>query len=162
VDATFEEPATIGLLADYPHLVDEVGLMRWREWGRPPEPTDPAWWVSITGEEAGRISIPVTWVAVGADGQAVGAVGLGEYDIEERRDQTPWVMGMIVRPDQRRRGIGRVLLATLADWASSRGVLKVWVATGGPAVRFYNDCGWGVVETFFRGSEETTVLVRQL
>jgi len=117
----FEVSATVGLLADYPHLVADVGLMRWREWGRPPEPTDPDFWVSVTGEEAGRISLPVSWVAVDADGQAVGAVGLGKFDIEERRDRSPWVLGMIVHRDARRRGIGRMLLATLADWAKSRG-----------------------------------------
>jgi GNAT superfamily N-acetyltransferase len=116
----------------------------------------------VTGDEAGRISLPISWVAGDGGGPAVGAVGLGEFDIEERRDRSPWVMGMIVRPDQRRRGIGRLLLATLADWASSRGVLQIWVATGGAAVTFYNDCGWDAVETFSRGSEETTVLTRHL
>lgn len=137
--------------------------MRWREWGRAPEPADPAFWVSVTGEEAGRISLPVSWVAVDADGQAVGAVGLGKFDIDERRDRTPWVLGMIVRPDRRRGGIGRLLLDTLGDWARSRGVLHVWVASGGLAVRFYNECGWGTVESFSRESgETTTVLSRHL
>jgi GNAT superfamily N-acetyltransferase len=158
----FEVSASVGLLADHPHLVAEVGLMRWREWGRAPEPTDPSFWVSVTGDEAGRISLPVSWVAVDADGQAVGAVGLGTFDIEERRDRSPWVLGMIVHPERRRRGIGRLLLATLSDWASSRGTLQVWVATGGAAVRFYNGCGWDTVETFSRGSEDTTVLTRHL
>ena len=159
----FEAPASVGLLADYPHLVAEVGHMRWREWGRPPEPTDLEFWVSVTGDEAGRISLPVSWVGVDGDGQAAGAVGLAEFDIDERRDRSPWVTGMIVRPDQRRQGIGRLLLATLTDWARGRGTLQVWVATGGEAaVSFYNDCGWKAVETFTRGSEETTVLTRHL
>jgi GNAT superfamily N-acetyltransferase len=158
-----EMPATVGLLADYPHLVAEVGRMRWREWGRAPEPTDLSFWVSVTGDEAGRISLPISWVAIAGNGQAVGAVGLGKFDIEERRDRSPWVLGMIVDPDQRRRGIGRQLLATLADWAKSRGELQVWVATGGSAVRFYNDCGWDTVETFSRASgEATTVLTKHL
>jgi len=161
--SAFEVSATVGLLADYPHLVADVGLMRWREWGRPPEPTDPDFWVSVTGEEAGRISLPVSWVAVDADGRAVGAVGLGKFDIEERRDRSPWVLGMIVHPDARRRGIGRMLLATLADWAKSRGDLQVWVATGDAAVAFYIDCGWEAIETFARASGEmTTVLVKYL
>jgi GNAT superfamily N-acetyltransferase len=163
VAVPLEVSPSVGLLADYPHLVAEVGLMRWREWGRAPERTDPAFWVSVTGDEAGRISLPVSWVAVDADGQAVGAVGLGKFDIEERRDRSPWVLGMIVHPDQRRRGIGRLLLATLGDWAKSRGTMQVWVATGGSAVSFYNDCGWDTVESFSRGTDEmTTVLTRHL
>jgi GNAT superfamily N-acetyltransferase len=158
----FEAPASVALLADHPHLVADVGQMRWREWGRPPEPTDLEFWVSVTGEEVGRISLPLSWVAVDGAGQAVGAVCLGEFDIEERRDRSPWVTGMIVRPDQRRRGIGRLLLATLTDWASGRGTLQVWVATGGAAVSFYNSCGWETAETFGRASAETTVLTRHL
>lgn len=67
----FEVPATVSPLGDHPRLVAEIGLMRWREWGRAPEPTDPAFWVSVTGIEAGRISLPVSWVAVAADGQAL-------------------------------------------------------------------------------------------
>jgi len=159
----FEVPATVGLLGDYPHLVAEVGHLRWREWGRAPEPTDPAFWVSVTGDEAGRVHLPVSWVAVAADGRAVGAVGLGEFDIDERRDRSPWVLGMIVHPDQRRRGIGRLLLAALGDWAADRGWQRLWVATGGPAVRFYEDCGWENVESFARANGEmTTVLMKLL
>jgi len=158
-----EGDVTVGLLGDYPHLIGEVGLMRWREWGRAPEPTDPAFWVSVTGDEAGRVQLPVSWVAVAADGRAVGAVGLGEFDIEERRDRSPWVLGMIVRPDQRRRGVGRLLLASLGDWARVRGWERVWVATGGVAVRFYSDCGWETADSFARSADETTtVLVRRL
>ena len=56
-----------------------------------------------------------------------------------------------------------MLLATLADWAKSRGDLQVWVATGDAAVAFYIDCGWEAIETFTRASGEmTTVLVKHL
>nr|MBA3873739.1 hypothetical protein [Anaerolineae bacterium] len=80
---------SIKLLADYPHLFSAVGELRWQEWGRPPEPERLDWWVNITAYEAGRDHLPVTWVAIDEHGQAVGAVGLGEFDIEERRDRTP-------------------------------------------------------------------------
>lgn len=41
----------VAVLADHPSLIEEVGLMRWREWGE--ENPDPAFWVSVTGAEAG-------------------------------------------------------------------------------------------------------------
>jgi hypothetical protein len=75
---------SIGLLADHPHLIPAVGEMRWREWGHAPEPERLEWWVAIDGDK-----------------YAVGAVGLGEFDIEERGDRSPWVLGMIVDPVQR-------------------------------------------------------------
>jgi len=39
----------------------------------------------------------MTWVASDQSG-ALGAVGLGQFDIEERRDRSPSLLGMIVRP----------------------------------------------------------------
>src|SRR5919109_2819717 len=92
---------SIELLADHPHLVSTIGELRWREWGHPPEPDRLDWWVKVTSQEAGRDILPVTWVAIDDFGQAVGAVGLGEFDIEERRDRSPWVLGMIVAVERR-------------------------------------------------------------
>lgn len=161
-------PATLGdisvhLLADRPDLVESVGDMRWREWGQPPEPVDRSWWIDVTGSEAGRRGLPVTWVAVDGRGEAAGAVGLGEFDIEERRDCPPWVMGTIVRTDLRGRGIGRLLLTRLEQYAAAGGYPRVWVANGGAAIGFYQRCGWRVTEQLRLGNgQPATVLVKPL
>lgn len=153
---------TVGPLGDYPRLISDIGLMRWREWGRAPEPTDPSFWISVTGDEAGTVRLPISWVAVASDGRALGAVGLGEFDIEERRDRSPWVLGMVVHPAERRQGVGRLLLAALGVWAKARGYREVWVATGGPAISFYLACGWGLTECLSRGDETATILRKRL
>ncbi len=118
---TAPTPVTVRLLADHAQAIPAVGRMRWQEWGHPPEPDDPAWWVDVTRREAGRDRLPITWVAVDARGDALGAVGLAAYDIDERRDRSPWLVGMIVRADRRGRGIGGQLVAALEAWAGSRG-----------------------------------------
>jgi RimJ/RimL family protein N-acetyltransferase len=107
------EIVSVELLADHPHLIPVVGEMRWREWGRPPEPERLDWWVDVTAREAGREELPVTWMAIDSRGQAVGAVGLGRFDIEERRDRSPWVLGMIVEQKYRNKGIGGELMRAL-------------------------------------------------
>jgi GNAT superfamily N-acetyltransferase len=153
---------TVHLLAERPDLVPVIGEIRWREWGHPPEPTDLSFWVEVTGQEAGVDRLPVTWVATDRAGEAVGAVGIGEFDIDERRDTSPWVMGMIVRADLRGRGIGRSLLRRLEAWAVASGHPKIWVATGPSAVGFYRCCGWEIAEMFERPPfGETTVLTRE-
>ncbi|MBI2761119.1 MAG: GNAT family N-acetyltransferase, partial [Chloroflexi bacterium] len=114
-------PVTVQFLADHEQLIAAVGEMRWQEWGHPPEPEDLAWWVDVTAREAGRDRLPVTWVAFDDRGDALGAVGLAEYDIEERRDRSPWLVGMIVRADRREQGIGGRLVAQLEAWAGSQG-----------------------------------------
>lgn len=160
---TSPHPVTIRLLADHEQLIAAVGQMRWQEWGHAPEPEDPAWWIDTTAREAGRDRLPVTWVAVDERGDALGAVGLAEYDIEEQRDRTPWLIGMIVRADRRGTGIGGLLVAQLEAWASARQYERVWVGTGGRAIDFYRKCGWELSETFERASgEATAVLTRRL
>ena len=152
---------SVQLLADRPELVAAVGKIRWAEWGHPPEPKHLSWWVDVTGREAGREGLPVTFVAVDGSGAAVGAVGLGEFDIEERRDRSPWVLGMVVRRDSRGRGVGRLLLSELERHATASGYSTVWVATGDPAVGFYRRCGWQPVETLRLASGNPTTLLQK-
>ncbi|MBI1282454.1 MAG: GNAT family N-acetyltransferase [Anaerolineaceae bacterium] len=146
---------SIKFLADYPHLISTVGEIRWKEWGHPPEPESLDWWVKVTERQSGRDHLPVTWVAIDDQNQAVGAVGLAEFDIEERHDRTPWVIGMIVVDDNRNRGIGAQLLAALEQFASQAGYSQIWVATGEPAVGFYQKCGWMLTEIIQRPHGET-------
>jgi len=154
---------SIELLADHQHLVPVIGEIRWREWGHPPEPESLDWWIDVTTREAGRVDLPVTWVAIDTHGQAVGAVGLGHFDIEERRDRSPWVLGMIVAAGYRDRGIGGKLMKALESWAYQHGYSQAWVATGGRAVSFYQKCGWNLTEIITRSSGETmSVLTKSL
>jgi GNAT superfamily N-acetyltransferase len=95
---------------------------------------------------------------------AVGAVGLGEYDTDERRDVSPWLLGMIVRPADRRSGVGRALLAALEVHARAAGYRTLWVATGTErAVAFYQACGWRASgRQLLASGEVATVLTRLL
>jgi GNAT superfamily N-acetyltransferase len=155
-------PTVVELLADRNDLVEAVTDLRWREWGCAPEPTDRAWWRAATVREAGRDELPVTWVASDTSGVS-GAVGLGEFDIEERHDRSPWLLGMIVRPDRRGTGLGRLLVGELERWASRKGYEQLWVANDGPAVNFYRRCGWQVHEMVARSRRSTvTVLTKRL
>jgi GNAT superfamily N-acetyltransferase len=152
--------AAVHLLADRADLLEAVTDLRWLEWGYAPEPIDRDWWHAATVREAGRSGLPMTWVASDQSG-ALGAVGLGQFDIEERRDRSPWVLGMIVRRDRRGAGIGRLLLTHLERWARRQGYKQLWVATGGAAVGFYQRCGWRVYETVDRDFEPATVLTKE-
>lgn len=156
-------PVTIHLLADNEPLIAVIGDLRWREWGHAPEPEDRAWWVDVTAREAGRDGLPITWVATDERGDALGAVGLGEFDLEERGDRTPWVLGMIVRPDCRGMGVGRLLLTHLEAWARMHDYTQLWVANEGPAIDFYRKCGWELGEAVERASGEMAfVLTKRL
>jgi GNAT superfamily N-acetyltransferase len=156
------DSVTIRLLADHEQLIPAIGTMRWQEWGQPPGERDQGSWIAVTAREAGRDCLPVSWVAIDGQGEALGAVGLAEFDINERRDRSPWLIGMIVRADRRGTGIGGQLVAQLEAWAGIHGYTRVWVATG-PAAPFYQKCGWVLSEMFVRAAGEvTTVLTKPL
>jgi GNAT superfamily N-acetyltransferase len=144
----------VHLLADHPHLIKAVALMRWREWGQDDDLTG---WIRITVRETGRNRIPVTWVALDEQGEALGAVAIGDRE-EARPGVTPWVWGMVVRKDARRQGVGRRLLERVSGFAAANGYPEIWVATGCPAVPFYERCGFRATER----APDTTILVRQL
>lgn len=152
----------------------------WVEQGR----ADLGWWVDRTAAEAGRDRLPVTFVAVPGSGPTspppepcsaveaqpgpgdetvLGGVGLSEFDPPEIRDRSPWVVGMIVHPDHRGRGIGRALMTRAERYAVATGAAHLWVATGGPAIDFYRRCGWQVAQRLARpGGDVPTILVKAL
>jgi GNAT superfamily N-acetyltransferase len=157
-------PPTVTLLADSPSAIEPVAEMRWREWGHggdPPESVERGWWLAITRSEAGTVDLPVTFVARD-DGEVLGAVGLDHYDLEERRETSPWVTGMIVRTDHRLNGVGRALMTHLERWAVAHGIDEAWVGTD-LAAEFYRRCGWAELEIFTtRIGQEMTVLYKRL
>jgi GNAT superfamily N-acetyltransferase len=151
-------------LADHPELLEQVGLLRWKERAYGAQDLAPN---EVTAKEAGRSGqLPMTLVAIDVAGGAVGAVGLDQVDDElsaaERAARTPWIVGMVVRAENRRRGVGRQLLESLQDVAASLGHPRTWVATGDEAVEFYQRCGWAPVEHLRLESTgiPTTILMR--
>jgi GNAT superfamily N-acetyltransferase len=157
-----EVTLTVTLLADRIASAEAVAQMRWREWGHHPEPEDPAWWLETTVREAGSEELPVTFVAHDAAGDVLGAVGMDTYDLDERRDTSPWVTGMIVRRDRREQGVGRTLMQHLEQWAAQHGVTDAWVGTD-LAAGFYERCGWTPKETFTTSTgQQMTVLHKKL
>jgi GNAT superfamily N-acetyltransferase len=161
-----ERPALfLGLLADHLELVAEVGVLRWREWGDAPTPGA---WIEVTAREAGSEHLPITLVAMGLDGHALGAVALGDrddaLDESETRDRSPWLLGMVVRAPERLCGVGRLMVSAVEDLARSRGHDRVWVATGDRAVEFYRRCGWCAQEQLVLAKDglPTTILAKDL
>jgi GNAT superfamily N-acetyltransferase len=154
--------ASVELLADHPTLLREAGLLRWAEWGY--DDPSPDEWIEITVREAGRGDLPLTLVAINDAGRTVGIVGLDDIDdaliAEELAGRTPWLVGMVVRRDSRRLGIGRLLMEALAVVAQDHGHDHLWVVTGGDAVDYYRACGWTDAEQLVTEKEQlpSTVL----
>jgi GNAT superfamily N-acetyltransferase len=153
----------ITLLADHPELAAKWAELQWQEWGDEPGREELSWWINHATQATERERVPVAFAALGERDEVLGGVGLNQYDLEERRDRSPWIVGTIVRPDRRSAGIGRAMMARLASWAAKAGIEQVWVATGGRAVVFYQQCGYEIVETVpTRDGGAATVLTTRL
>jgi GNAT superfamily N-acetyltransferase len=141
-----ERPALfLGLLADQPGLIAEVGVLRWRAAGSVGTPGP---WIESTARDAGRDGLPLTLVAMDLDGRVIGAVTLGlEDDACERAcaGRAPWVVRMVVRPGERMCGVGRLMMSAVEDLAREHGHGQIWVSTADDHANFYRHCGWADV-----------------
>ena len=137
-----ERPALfLGLLADQPELIAEVGVLRWRASGKGGTAGP---WIESTARDAGRYGLPLTLVAMDLDGRAIGAVTLAATDegVVGFDGQAPWLVRMVVRPDEPRCGIGRLMVAAAEDLARERGHAELWVAACDGDLEFYRALGW--------------------
>jgi GNAT superfamily N-acetyltransferase len=132
----------LGLLADQPELIAEVGVLRWRAAGSVGTPGP---WIEATARDAGREGLPLTLVAMDLDGQAIGAVTLGPEDDSAgfpAGERAPWVVRMVVRPGERRCGVGRLMMSAVEDLAREHGHGRLWVVAEDESADFYRRCGW--------------------
>ena len=96
-----------------------------------------------------------------ADGEPVGTCLLVESEIEPRHDVSPWLAGLFVVSEHRRKGAGAVLVRAIEDQARQRGFSRLYLYTS-DAVGFYARLGWSVLDrTDWRGFD-TALMVRDL
>jgi GNAT superfamily N-acetyltransferase len=96
-----------------------------------------------------------------ADGEPVGTCLLVESEIEPNHDLSPWLAGLFVVPEYRRKGAGAVLVRAIEDQARQRGFSRLFLYTT-DAVGFYAGLGWLVLDrTNWKGSD-TALMVRDL
>jgi N-acetylglutamate synthase-like GNAT family acetyltransferase len=66
---------------------------------------------------------------------------------------SPWLAGVFVRPERRRRGIGAALVRRIMDEATLLQVSKLYLYTV-DSTAFYTNLGWSWLEhTAYRGKE---------
>jgi predicted N-acetyltransferase YhbS len=96
-----------------------------------------------------------------ADGELIGTCLLVESEIEPNHDVSPWLAGLFVAPEHRRRGAGAVLVRAIEDQARQRGFSRLYLYTTG-AVAFYTRLGWEVLDRTNWKGLDTALMVRDL
>lgn len=95
------------------------------------------------------------------DGEPIGTCLLVESEIEPNHDVSPWLAGLFVVPEQRRKGAGAVLVRAIEDQARQRGFSRLHLYTTS-AAGFYARLGWSTLDhTHWKGFD-TTLMARNL
>jgi len=96
-----------------------------------------------------------------ADGEPVGTCLLVESEIEPNHDVSPWLAGLFVAPEHRRKGAGATLVRAIEDEARQREFSRLYLYTS-DAVGFYKSLGWEVLDRTNWKGLDTALMVGNL
>ena len=130
----------ISYLVDYPGYMPELAQWLFEQWGAFLGEKTPEARIRKLKAHMSRDQLPIAWVAH-ANGQLLGTAALRVHDLEGREDLTPWLGGVFVASQFRRRGIGEALCATVEKTAQSRGVQTLYLFTLDKQ-EWYSRQGW--------------------
>lgn len=150
----------IDYLAHCPELIDELARLSWKEWQDIYEQRQQTLEHSVKNYRARLTTdrLPLTLVAIRSGlavnrRELVGMVSLKFHDMDTRPDLDPWLGGLFVLPEWRKRGVGTMLMHRATEEARRLNVprLYLWTHT---AEGLYDKLGWQVVErTNYFGKE---------
>jgi GNAT superfamily N-acetyltransferase len=130
----------ISYLIDHPEYVPQLAQWLFEQWDSILGEKTPETRTRKLQAHMNRDELPIAWVAH-TDGQLVGTAALRVHDLEGREDLTPWLGGVFVGSDFRRRGIGAALCATVEAAALSRGIQTLYLFTLDKQA-WYSRLGW--------------------
>jgi N-acetylglutamate synthase and related acetyltransferases len=129
-------------LIEHPEYVPQLAQWLFEEWDVILGEKTPEVRINKLNAHMHRDQLPIAWIAH-ENGQLLGTAALRIHDLEGREDLTPWLGGVFVGPDFRRRGIGAALCATVEDTARSRGIQTLYLFTLDKQA-WYSRMGWTV------------------
>lgn len=134
----------IEYLADRLEYVSTLASWHRCEWGhlRPDESVE----TRATKLQAwsGRHQIPTVFVA-SAEDTLLGSAMLVPHDMDSRPQWSPWLAGVVVAPEHRRRGIGASLSTHAVTEARSLGFPTLYLYTFSTE-HYYARLGWQFIE----------------
>jgi GNAT superfamily N-acetyltransferase len=121
---------TVEYLADRREFIPTVARWHHTEWGhlRPGETVEDR--AVRVERDCGHREIPTTFVAA-AGHQCLGSASLVVCDMDIRPTLTPWLSGVFVAPEHRRRGVGAALVERVVQEARALGKPRLYLYTPG-------------------------------
>lgn len=107
---------------------------------------------SLLKERMNDCSLPLTLIAVENE-EVIGTVNLKARDMSIREDLSPWLGGLYVRENARKKGIGTQLINAAVDQAKQLNFDQLYLWTSS-AKDYYLNLGWTLIaEPFYEGKK---------
>jgi GNAT superfamily N-acetyltransferase len=103
--------------------------------------------------------LPIAWVAH-SRGDVFGTAALRTHDLEGREDLTPWLGGVFVRPEHRRRGIAATLCRVVEEKGWSLGFETLYLFTTDQQ-SLYSRLGWQISERAIWRGNPVVIMMRR-
>jgi predicted N-acetyltransferase YhbS len=146
--------------ADHLGKLREVASLHLGEW------PDPELGDSIDAREktlatcCRRGEIPLGVIALDR-GDLCGFALLVEQDFELRPNLSPWLAGVLVRPQHRKKGVGSALVTRVENEAKALAVSTIYLYTA-HSESLYSRLGWVVTERCAHKSRNYAVMAKKL
>src|SRR5258708_26588612 len=148
----------ISYLADHPEFITVLAPAIVEHWRAVlPEETVERRIIKLQ-KHANKDALPIGWVAH-ADGQVFGTAALRVHDLEGREDLTPWLGGVFVLPEHRRRGVASALCRAAEERAWSLGFETLYLFTPDQQ-SLYARLGWRKSERAVWRGRESDIMIK--
>lgn len=108
----------------------------------------------------GQGSVPTVVVALVGSGLC-GSAMLAASDMDTHPELSPWLAGVYVKAEYRRRGVGSALVTRVTQEASDWGATRLYLCTDGSEA-LYARLGWQPIERSAYKGTTVTVMARDL
>lgn len=152
------EPVKIYPLADVPEYSAQLATWYYAEWKRFYGQKTFHDIAQGIRKRAQIDCLPIALVAIHCS-QPVGTISLKEYDMDDEREYSPWLAGLYVREDYRKKRIGKDLVAACLDTAKKLHYHKVFLWTPS-AAPFFAGLGWSAIAVRTYKGEKITIMER--
>lgn len=154
----------VDYLAHHPQFIPEVSELVYGQW---PDlfasaGIGKAQLLEKFEERANTSRLPITMVAID-QAELVGTGSIKLYEESTRSGLSPWLAGMYIKPQHRKRGVGALLVQALEAKARELGTATLYLSVG-DAVNFYESLGWRVIDAHIAspGARPVTLMSKQL
>lgn len=134
---------TVDYLKNHPRFVPEISKYFYKEWSYLCPERDLQRFENSIRSRLNVDRIPLALVATG-NGLFCGTVCLKEFDMDTRNELSPWLAGLYVKEEFRKRGLGRLLVESVTGLAAQMGIGELFLYTPS-AEDFYRRLGWSAM-----------------